>query len=244
MYLFFKKIIKKVLPQKFLFKTEPSLRKIYSLFYKGDKFHCSVCNGSFNRFIGLKNGELLCPRCGSLPRDRRLYDLLMKDDQLKGKVLDFSPSRALYRKFKKIPGVEYFPSDFENEFISAYHFDITAINLPDNYADLVICYHILEHVADDRNAMTELYRILKQGGTVFLQTPFRGGEIFEDASITTEEERKKYFGQKDHVRIYSVEGLKERLEKAGFSVNVFRFEEKPNNSSGFSEKEIVILSKK
>jgi SAM-dependent methyltransferase len=250
MYLFLKKIIKKIFPQKLLFKSEPLLRKGYSLFFLGKKHHCSVCKGSFRRFIKLsagsggKNGELLCPRCGSLPRDRRLYDLLKKENLLQGKLLDFSPSRALYRKFKKTAGVEYFSSDFANEFISDHQFDITAIKIQDNFFDLIICYHILEHITDDRKAMAELFRVLKPGGTMLLQSPFQEGEIFEDHSITTEKERNKYFGQKDHVRIYSVKGISERLNQAGFSVNVLQFNEQASNSSGFSEKEVVLICKK
>ena len=244
MYLFLKKIVKKIFPQKLLFKFEPLLRNGYSLFFLGKKHNCSVCKGSFRRFIKLKNGELLCARCGSLPRDRRLFDLLKKENLLNGKLLDFSPSRALYRKLKKTPGVEYFSSDFANEFISDHQFDITAIKLPDNFFDLIICYHILEHITDDQKAMAELFRVLKPGGTMLLQTPFREGEIFEDPSITTEKERKKYFGQKDHVRIYSVKGISERLNQAGFSVNILQFNEQASNSSGFSEKETVLSCKK
>src|SRR6185295_8361218 len=104
---------------------------------------------------------------------------------LKGRMLDFSPSRSLYRKFKKIPGIEYFASDYNNEFISDYQFDIAAVNLPDNFFDLVICYHILEHIPDDRKAMTELFRVLKPGKNIFIQTPFKAGETYEALSITT-----------------------------------------------------------
>jgi ubiquinone/menaquinone biosynthesis C-methylase UbiE len=159
-------------------------------------------------------------------------------------VLDLSPSRALYRKFKKTTGIEYFSSDFANEFISDYQFDITAIQRPDNFFDLIICYHILEHIGDDRKAMTELFRVLKPGGTMLLQTPFRDGEIYEDNSITTGVERLAHFGQKDHIRIYSVKGISERLSQAGFTVNVLQFNEQATNSSGFSEKEIVVTCKK
>ena len=244
MYLFLKRIIKKVFPRKLVFKIEPFLRKTYSLFFLGNKYHCAVCEGSFDRFIQLKNGELLCPRCGSLPRDRRLYDLLKKENLLQGKLLDFSPSRALYRKFKKIPGAEYFSSDFANEFMADYQFDITAIKWEDDFFDLIICYHILEHIADDQKAMAELFRVLRPGGTMFLQSPFREGEIFEDPSVSTEEERHKFFGQKDHVRIYSVEGMSKRLSQAGFRVEVLQFKEQPFNRPGFSEKEIVVICKK
>jgi SAM-dependent methyltransferase len=244
MYLFLKKIVKKIVPQKLVFRIEPFLRKTYSLFFRGNKYHCSICEGSFNRFIKLNNGELLCPRCGSLPRDRRLYDLLRREKLLQGKVLDFSPSKALYRKFIKTPGIEYFSSDFSNEFISDYQFDITDIKLHDNIIDLIICYHILEHIPDDRQAMAELFRVLNPGGIMLLQSPFQEGEIFEDPAITSEDERLKDFGQKDHVRIYSVKGLSERLIRAGFSVSVLQFSEQSDNRSGFSVKETVFSCKR
>jgi len=244
MYSFLKKTVRFFLPQKLVFKIEPLLRKTYSLFFLGNKYHCTLCESSFNRLITLKNGELLCPRCGSLPRDRRLFDLLKKENLLAGQVLDFSPSRALYRKFKKIKGVEYFSSDFANEFISEHQFDITAIKRPDNFFDLIICYHILEHITDDRKAMAELFRVLKPGGNMLLQTPFREGEIFEVPTITTADERMKYFGQKDHVRIYSVDGISKRLIQAGFGVQVLPFSEQLSNPAGFSEREIVVVCKK
>jgi len=244
MYLFLKKIVKKILPQKLIFKIEPFLRRTHSLFFRGDKYHCTICERSFDRFITLKNGELLCPRCGSLPRDRRLYDLLKKENLLHGKVLDFSPSRALYRKFKKIKGVEYFPSDFANEFISDLQFDITAIKQQDDLFDLIICYHILEHINDDQNAMAELFRVLKPAGNLILQTPFREGEIFEDPSIIKAKDRLENFGQEDHVRIYSVAGLSERLRRSGFSVKILVFNEQASNRFGFSEKETIISCKK
>jgi ubiquinone/menaquinone biosynthesis C-methylase UbiE len=196
------------------------------------------------RFIKMQNGELLCARCGSLQRDRRLYHLLQTENLLQGNVLDFSPSRSLYRKFKKTSGIKYFPSDYSNEFISDHRLDITAINLPDNSFDLIICYHILEHIPDDRKSMTELFRVLKPGGNIFIQTPFKEGEIYEDTSISTEAERKKHFGQADHVRIYSAEGLQERLKQAGFSVSILQFKENVFNKSGFSEKETAIRCRK
>jgi len=110
--------------------------------------------------------------------------------------------------------------------------------MQDNFFDRIICYHILEHIPDDRKAMVELFRVLKPGGTMLLQTPFREGEIFEDPAITKADERMKYFGQEDHVRVYSVKGITERLGQAGFQVEVLQFNEQPSNSSGFSEKEV------
>jgi len=219
-------------------------RKVFSLFLRGNKYHCPVCEGSFSRFIKLGNGELLCPGCGSLPRDRRLYQFLANEDLLHGNMLDFSPSRALFRAFKKAPTFGYYSSDLSGNFLSGHHFDITAISKPDHFFDLVICYHVLEHISQDRQAMNELFRVLKPGGILLVQTPLREGATFEDPGIKTEEERARHFGQKDHVRIYSKEGLSDRLGSAGFDVTMMEFIEEPFNRSGFSEQEILFRCKK
>jgi SAM-dependent methyltransferase len=49
--------------------------------------------------------------------------------------------------------------------------DIMAINFPDNYFDTIISCETIEHVSDPRKALTELYRVLKPGGTLFLTCP-------------------------------------------------------------------------
>lgn len=49
-------------------------------------------------------------------------------------------------------------------------------------------------------------------------------ETFEDFSITSPEEREKYFGQKDHVRIYG-QDYKERLANVGFKVDLYNMKE-------------------
>lgn len=76
--------------------------------------------------------------------------------------------------------------------------DITDMNLEDNFFDVIICNHVLEHIEDDRKAMSELFRVLKPGGEAILQVPISkyNKETFEDFSIILPEEREKYFGQK------------------------------------------------
>lgn len=238
-----KNIVRKILPQKFLFENEMAFRKMLYPFYKGSQYECNICRSRLKNFEKLENGNLLCPVCGSLPRSRRLYQLL-KDEFLKEgfSVLDFSPSRALFRKLKKQKNILYFSTDYEDEFLADYHFDITQIDTENEKFDLILCYHVLEHIEDDASAIKELYRVLKNGGTALIQTPFKEGEIYEDFSIRTEEERTKHFGQKDHVRIYSVNGLKQRLKKNGFTVDVRVFPE--DHYYGFAANETVLICKK
>jgi SAM-dependent methyltransferase len=220
MYSFAKKILSKVVSSEKLMNYEEPLRKVYALFYAGNSHKCIICNTKLRTFVQLPNHDLLCPKCGSLARDRRLWMILSTDFLKNGiTVLDFSPSRSLARKLKHTPIINYISTDLSGNFIADFRYDITHIGIADSSIDLIICYHILEHIEDDRKALSELYRVLKPGGKAIIQTPFKDGDIYENFSITSPAEREIHFGQDDHVRIYSVSGLKERLEQAGFTAN-------------------------
>lgn len=242
MYSFLKNALKTVVNKKFLFWSEPFLRRtfIYPV-YIGKKHQCTVCNAGLRKFIPLPNGDTLCPKCGSISRDRRLMTLLKnKHLERANHILDFSPSRSVHRQLKKRKGNQYITTDLSGDFLSDKNIDIKNIDSVSESYDLIICYHILEHVKEDQQAMQELYRVLRKNGTCFVQTPFKSGEIYEDSTITSETERLKAFGQEDHVRIYSVNGLKSRLETAGFKVKVLQFAEKENNRHGFAAKETIL----
>lgn len=245
MYRNIKNTIKAILPRNFMFKHEMKFRGIYYLFFRGEKYYCNLCNHGLRRFIPVTDGDKLCPRCGSLSRNRRLFEVLqngyLKNDFT---VLDFSPSRSLYRILKENKNINYIPTDFAGEFLADHHYDITNIDLQDQSIDLIICYHILEHIEKDSTAISELHRILKMDGTCIIQTPFKNGEIYENPLIQTPEERLRHFGQEDHVRIYSVMGLKNRLSLSGFQVEIREFIEPADNKSGFKEKEYILLAKK
>jgi SAM-dependent methyltransferase len=245
MYEKFKFLFRRILPQHLLFRYETTFRSILYQIYRGTKYQCNICGKHLRRFIPLGNNEKLCPACGSLARNRRLWDLLGKEFLREGmRVLDFSPSRCIYRKLKSNSLINYISSDFVGEFMADKHYDITNIPEADESFDLVICYHILEHIEDDRKAMKELYRILKKGGHCLIQTPFNEDEIYENPSITLPEERRNHFGQADHVRIYSAQGLCDRLAACGFTAEVHGFREEANNKNGFQTLEQNIITLK
>src|SRR5690606_15351560 len=100
-------------------------------------------------------------------------------------------------------------TDLSGDFLSDFQYDITDIKVQNDQYHLIICYHVLEHIDNDYQAMNELFRVLKKDGTCIIQTPFKEGDIYEDASIINEHDRLIHFGQKDHVRIYSINGLKD-----------------------------------
>lgn len=244
MYEILKSITKKILPKKILQANEHWIRALLALRYRGNRYRCNTCHYGLKRFVILENGEQLCPRCGSLPRVRRLWHLLESDLQPEMTLLHFSPSPSLRKCLDKIERLTQITTDYAGEFHADKKLDITDTGEPSAHYDRIICYHILEHVPEDGKAMSELFRLLKTGGCCYIQTPFKAGEIYENLDITTPEERLKHFGQEDHVRIYSVEGLKKRLEQAGFYVEILYFETETPNMMGLKEGETVLLAKK
>ena len=124
--------------------------------------------------------------------------------------------------------------------------DITDIKFENNFFDFIICNHVLEHVKDDKKAMRELFRVLKSGGEAILQVPMIKTMIktFEDFSIVLSEERVKYFGQKDHLRIYGKD-YKEKLESEGFKVKLYDIKNDLHNKDiikhGLNSEEILYI---
>lgn len=223
MYRQIKTALKSILPESLLFGLEPMMRSIYAVPFKGDTHHCPICKANLKKWIPINNAaDNLCPACGSIARTRLMTELLFKEplslEKQNWSVLHFSPSRALKRLLKNYSNLDYVTTDYESQYEDR-NYDITSIPEPENRFDLIICFHVLEHIPDDRKAMEELYRIIKPGGTILLQTPFQQGATYEDATITSEADREKHFGQKDHLRIYGFDDFLLRLKSIGFKVD-------------------------
>jgi SAM-dependent methyltransferase len=243
MYEKLKSALRRFVPQSLLIRYEAAFRMLFYQFYRGNKYQCNICGRNLRNFIVLNDDEKMCPSCGSLARNRRLWHLLHQEFLQEGKrILDFSPSRSLYKLLKKKAKIDYISSDFAGEFIADRQYDITHIPEPDESFDLIICYHILEHIEEDEKALKEVYRILKKGGHCLIQTPFKEGEIYENSAFRTPEERAQHFGQADHVRIYSAQGLRDRLSACGFTSELREFHEVVNNTSGFQIQEQLIVA--
>ena len=219
----------------------------------GAKYHCPVCSRRIKRFQPLPEfyfnnakqhdyrytgqAETLnyhdysCPLCGASDRDR-LYALYIKDYLAKTdraiKIVDFAPSAPFSRFILNMIALSgqnssYRTADLSMEGVDD-KVDVTDMRLyDDNQFDFFICSHILEHVSDDRKAISELYRILKPQGLGILVVPIVLGlaEIDEDPSVIVESERWRRFGQYDHVRLYSKDGFIKRVKEAGFLIHQY-----------------------
>lgn len=94
--------------------------------------------------------------------------------------------------------------------------------LADNSFDFFIANHVLEHVADDEKAVSEIKRVVKPNGRIILSIPVcsQYQNTLEDSPGNTSKDRIRLFGQSDHVRGYGMD-YKERFERFGLSVTAF-----------------------
>jgi SAM-dependent methyltransferase len=180
------------------------------------------------RLIGAGTRQAGCYWCLSTDKERLLYLYFTRvfkipENTSHYTVLHCAPELCLYKLLRRLPTVDYIPADLcPEKYPFAKHIrkiDLCHIDLISDSIDLIIANHILEHIPDDRQAMKELYRILKPGGKALLQVPISQilEVTIEDFAVTDEREREARFGQSDHCRIYGRDYF-ERLASAGFSV--------------------------
>jgi SAM-dependent methyltransferase len=173
-------------------------------------------------FETLAADTFTCPECGSTDRDRLFCVYL--SGELTGKpglLLDIAPSKPLSNWIRKNLMVKYVTADLFMQDVD-YTVDIQNMNVFENNTfDFLICSHVLEHVPDDRKAMSEIYRILKKGGKGIVMVPIVKEDNFmdEDPAETNIQMRWKRFGQDDHIRLYSQSAFCKRLSDAGFVVS-------------------------
>ncbi|MGO9902913.1 MAG: methyltransferase domain-containing protein [Solirubrobacteraceae bacterium] len=177
-----------------------------------------------------------CPQCGSLERQRVLWPHLRAILKPGDRVLHFAPEPIIARNIAALRGISYTAADLDpkrgwlSKDSSITPADITAQPWADESFSVVVVSHVLEHVPDDGQAMRELRRVVTSDGVVVSQHPRDPARAvtYEDPSVTSAEDRRRLFGQVDHVRIYGSD-LRERWERAGFTTSTLRAESGPNS---------------
>jgi SAM-dependent methyltransferase len=212
-------------PRKYLQRVSGVGLKAVSLFYIGSNVTCPVCSRSFRQFLPYgrihPRPNALCPNCLSLERHRLIWLYLQQQTTFftaPHHVLHIAPEACFIKRFEALHGDRYITADIESP-LAKVKMDIHQIPFPDNTFTVVLCNHVLEHVADDIKAMSEMHRVLRPGGFAIMQIPFFNpipDITFEDATITDKREREKIFGQDDHVRKYGHD-YTQRIARAGLT---------------------------
>lgn len=217
----FKTLLNKI-PRPLLIKVSLWLRPGIDLFYRGNTYRDPINGKNYRKFLpyGYENlrANALAPGTLSLERHRLLWLYLQTTDFFSKKleVLHVAPEQCFHKRFKNQGNLKYTTTDLFSP-LADIKADLCDLPFESNSFDWVLCNHVLEHIPDDKKAMSEILRVLRPGGRAILQIPmdYDREETYEDAAITDPEQRKIHFGQYDHLRVYGLDYF-QRLEEVGF----------------------------
>lgn len=217
------------IPRKYLIRFSKLFSILVAPFYYGNKHECPICGGKFRKMLpyGNKSTEnRLCPKCLSLERHRLIWLYLNTQTNWFEQplhVLHIAPEQPFIKRFRKNKNWTYITADLESP-LADVKMDIRKMPFNNEQFDLVICNHVLEHIDDDKKAMSEIFRVLKTNGKAILQVPinYELTNTYENSNITDPKERTIHFGQYDHVRVYGTD-YPERLSNIGFLVDINKF---------------------
>jgi SAM-dependent methyltransferase len=211
-------------------RLAPALRRRVDLVrHRGNAVVCPLCGGRFDGFKQAWNRpDALCWRCGAHERHRAQWLLFSRRPELLAasrSLLHFAPEWTMRERIAPVAaerGIRYLTADLDPTGVDL-QLDVTALDLPDDCFDAVMCSHVLEHVPDDAAAMRELRRVTAPGGWCLVMVPLdlTRDATYEDPSVVTPEDRRREFLQDDHVRLYAPD-IAGRLERAGFEVEIVR----------------------
>lgn len=169
--------------------------------------------------------DYTCPLCGASDRDRLMTAFLKRlgldSDDCGETMLQIAPADSLeHWIYANSPALTYHSADLYMKGVT-FTADIQDMAcVKDESYDYIICSHVLEHVQDDRKAMRELRRMLREDGfCLFLVPIWLDREHIDEEWGLSEEENWRRFGQGDHCRSYAKRELTERLEEAAFFVH-------------------------
>ncbi len=250
----------KILPSSFK-------RQIKLAIHSGKKYHCPLCAyrskdlyaigldvpvlKEFN-VIGAGRRNAGCYRCNSTDRERLVFTYLKFEFKLfenrNIKILHLAPEANISSLLNEKEFQNYHCGDLYTEGYQypKYVQNMNVLDIPfgNNYFDLIICNHLLEHVPDDIAAMKEIYRTLNENGKGILQVPISmsSNTTIEDFSITDPKEREFAFGQFDHVRIYGMDYF-EKLNSVGFKIDRLNLSEKYPKFGLDPKEELFLVNK-
>ncbi len=218
-------ILLKSIPRPVLQRISQPILKLVVIFYRGKKFQCPICETNYRKLLPygrIARENALCPNCLSLERHRLIWIYLKNETDFftsAHKMLHVAPEHCFIKRFEGIKSLEYVTGDIESP-LAKVKMDLLEAPFDDNTFSVVFCNHVLEHVHDDRKAMSEIYRILKPGGWAILQIPLfypLPEKTIEDPTIEDPIKREELFGQDDHVRKYGLD-YRDRLKNTGFNL--------------------------
>lgn len=152
--------------------------------------------------------------------DTRAY--LRSTYPARGRLLEIGCSMGfLLATFREdgwdVEGIE--PNRGYCDFIGEYHGIKAAAsileesNISSDSFDVVVMLHVIEHVPDPLGTLKEIYRVLKPGGTLILETP-----RYDSLMFRLLQHRERSISCDGHIYFFTTDTLRQLSREAGFEV--------------------------
>ncbi len=164
------------------------LLSLESRLAQGGSRECPVCNWRgrhFRTFISADEviPQCICPGCGSFDRHRQLVlgvrdELGVRKGWTPDVMVGFSLSTAMRFLLEHEGLARCFRTDIDADdrrFAPDVVADLRNAPFGTGAVDWVFCSHVLEHVPELELCVDEIFRLLKPGGTAWIQVPFEPG---------------------------------------------------------------------
>ena len=209
---------------------------------------CNICGSKEFLPFGLKSRlHAQCKSCHSLERHRALHlvlqelGLLNPEDTGAHRILHLAPEDCTYNYLSDIYGTGYIASDpcpesYKNSQCLNLIFPDNFSIFPSQYFRLILHNHVLEHLYGSYvDHINEFYRLLDSGGYLIFSFPdlfyqfglksIEGGEL-----LSSDVQRRRLFGQRDHVKWLGIDFVS-YLHSKFTSVNTYYDPRKVDNRS-------------
>ena len=188
---------------------------------------CPICYGTelveFN-----SRPKARCTQCSSFERGRLGWMTLTRLGLMRRgvRLLNLAPEIFMLRHGRRIIGRTYVPADycpenFPEKWGKVERIDLCAEVLPFEPSSFDVVYHnhVLEHVqCSVPSVISKLNDLLVPGGWHIFSVPISPGRVTEEdfSPLMTGAERKRRFGQADHVRVFGAD-YASLFEKGGLT---------------------------
>lgn len=185
--------------------------------FRGEKVYCEICNWRGRSFF-----NEICPNCNSVPRIRLIPLSVKHFGLLKERlsILHVAPNinefNYIKENFKNMNC--YNRLDIKQRKHTNIKESITEIDTDRSSYDLVIVWHVFEHVKDDMKAISNIHRVLNPNGKLLVSVPIypKGNKkTYEDPEIKNKD-YSRIHGHYDHCRSCGLDYYK-RFETIGFN---------------------------
>lgn len=167
-----------------------------------------------------------CPSCDSRSRHRGLAILLPRLVHPGARVIHFAPEPVL-RDVLARDGVTYHTADLFLEDVTFPRTDLAQLPFLNESYDVVVCNHVLEHLPEDRAALSHFARILTRDGVAVITVPgdftradtlHFTGELenghYRDYGLDFVDRLREHFGQVDVIDLHSFDRDQDGMSRA------------------------------